>query len=172
MKNRQKQSTEKGRRLSGERDRVSRGRHEFNCTVCAHPQRAEIEEEWIGWGDTSRIARDYHLSRASLYRHAHALDLFSKRQKNLRRALERIIERGETVDVSASAVVAAIQAYAKINNRGQWIERVEGTDMNQLFEKMTAEELETYARDGSLPEWFTGVTSETVPHSQDGEGEP
>jgi hypothetical protein len=150
---------------------VSFGWHEFNCTVCAHPERQTIEDEWIGWGNTSRIAKEYHLSRDSIYRHAHALDLFSKRQRNLRRALERIIERAESVDVNASAVVAAIQAYAKINNRGQWIERVEGTDMNQLFEKMTSEELDAYARDGSLPDWFTSVTGEAVTESPGGDDE-
>lgn len=60
---------------------VSRGRHEYHCTVCAHPKRQEIEPDWIGWGNTSRIARNYRVNRDSLYRHAHALDLFSKRPR-------------------------------------------------------------------------------------------
>jgi hypothetical protein len=141
---------------------VSLGRHEYHCTVCAHPRREEIEQEWIGWGNTSRIARNYHVSRDSLYRHAHALDLFGKRQRNIRKTLERIIEHAETVEVSASAVVAAIQAYAKINNSGQWIERVEGTNMNELFERMTMQELDAYARDGCLPEWFNSAVGATA----------
>ena len=170
MTKKEKHRSKRDQQLSGTRA-VSFGRHEFNCTVCAHPELRAIEEEWVGWGNTSRIAKEYHLSRDSIYRHAHALDLFNKRQRNLRRALERIIERAESVDVNASAVVAAIQAYAKINNRGQWIERVEGTDMNQLFEKMTSEELDTYARDGSLPDWFVSVTGQAVNESPDRDDE-
>lgn len=89
------------------------------------------------------------------------MDLFSKRQRNIRKALERIIEQAETVDVNASAVVAAVQAYAKINNSGQWVEHVQGTNMNELFERMTKEELDAYARDGSLPEWFSSTVDAT-----------
>jgi hypothetical protein len=49
-----------------------------------------------------------------VYRHAHAFDLFEKRKANVRAALEALIERAADVEVTASAVVAAIQAYAKI----------------------------------------------------------
>jgi hypothetical protein len=39
------------------------------------------------------ITEEYGLSdRSSIYRHAHALGLFAKRQRNVRAALERIIE--------------------------------------------------------------------------------
>jgi len=68
-------------------------------------------------------------------------------------------------------VVAAIQAYAKINAQGQWIERSEHVNLNELFERMSKDELERYARDSKLPDWFT----ETVPvllatGQEDGEG--
>jgi hypothetical protein len=89
----------------------------------------------------------------------------AKRQRNIRKALERIIEQAETVEVNASAVVAAIQAYAKISNSGQWVERVQGTNMNELFDRMTTQELDDYARDGSLPEWFTNVVGATASDS-------
>jgi hypothetical protein len=160
MKNSQGHNDGKRRQSLKEGDNVSRGRHEYQCTVCAHPRREEIEQDWIGWGNTSRIAKNYRVSRDSLYRHAHAFDLFSKRQRNIRKALERIIEQAETVEVNASAVVAAIQAYAKISNSGQWIERVQGTNMNELFDRMTTQELEAYARDGSLPEWFNSAVAQ------------
>jgi hypothetical protein len=52
-------------------------------------------------------------NRASVYRHAHAFGLFLKRQRNVRAALEKIIERAGEVDVTAPAVVAAVQAYSK-----------------------------------------------------------
>jgi hypothetical protein len=73
--------------------------------------------------------------RASIYRHAHALSLFEKRKHNVRAALERIIEKSRKAEVTASAVVAAIQAYAKINAQGQWVECSEYVNLNELFER-------------------------------------
>jgi hypothetical protein len=139
----------------------SRNRHERDCKVCHHLHREQIERDWVAWGDTTRIAKQYQLSRDSIYRHAHALGLFAKRRRNIRQALERIIEKAETVPVSASSVVAAVQAYAKINTSGQWIERQERVDMNALFERMTREELDAYARDGKLPDWFVEAVGAT-----------
>jgi hypothetical protein len=49
----------------------------------------------------------------------------TKRKRNLHAALEKIIEKAGEVEVNASAVVAAVQAYAKINALGQWINRSE-----------------------------------------------
>ncbi|HEX7729875.1 MAG TPA: hypothetical protein VF392_12610 [Terracidiphilus sp.] len=108
------------------------------------------------------IAEEYGLAdRASVYRHAHALGLFPKRQRNIRAALERIIERAESVDVTASAVVAAIGAYAKINAAGEWIDRTETVSLNDLFDRMSTQELEAYAQTGALPEWFKGTVGAT-----------
>jgi hypothetical protein len=86
------------------------------------------------------------------------LGLFPKRQRNVRAALEKIIERAGDVEVNATAVVSAVSAYARINAPGQWVERSERVDLNQLFDRMTLAELEQYAREGTLPEWFTGAT--------------
>jgi len=52
-------------------------------------------------------------------------------------------------------VVAAVQAYSKINAQGQWIERSESVNLHALFDRMTTAELEAYAQDGRLPQWFT-----------------
>lgn len=141
---------------------VNVGRHQRACSVCAHQQREEIEAAFIGWRSPAAIAEEYGLAdRASVYRHAHALGLFPKRQKNVRAALERIIEKAGDVDVTASAVVAAVQAYAKINAAGEWIERTETVSLNQLFDRMTTQELEAYAQTGTLPEWFRGIVGAT-----------
>jgi hypothetical protein len=137
-------------------------RHEANCRICSHPEREQIENEWIAWGNTSRLAKQYALSRDSLYRHCHALGLFEKRARNLKGALEKIIEQADSVPVNAGAVVQAIQAYAKINSKGVWVERQEQINLNDLFERMTAQELETYAINGTLPVWFTEVVGATV----------
>jgi hypothetical protein len=141
---------------------VNLGRHRRNCTVCAHEKCVEIEADFVGWKSPALIATEYGLAdRMNVYRHAHALGLFPKRQRNVRAALEKIIEKAGEVDVNASAVVAAIQAYAKISAQGQWIDRTEHVNLNELFDRMTRDELEAYAKDAKLPDWFTqavGVT--------------
>jgi hypothetical protein len=63
---------------------VNLGRHQRACSVCAHAQQEEIEAAFIGWRSPAAIAEEFGLSdRASVYRHAHALGLFQKRQRNV-----------------------------------------------------------------------------------------
>jgi hypothetical protein len=138
-----------------------RGRHEAGCRFCTHPERQQIETEWCAWANTTKLAKKYGLSRDSIYRHCRALGLFEKRSRNLRAALERIIERSDEVPVNASAVVAAVQAYSKINSQGAWVDRVEKINLNSLFEKMSVEELEQYAKTGDLPGWFRETVGAT-----------
>jgi hypothetical protein len=147
---------------------ISLGRHKTNCKVCAHEQREEIEARFVGWQSPATIAREYKLAdRSSIYRHAHALGLLEKRKRNVQAALECIIERANEVEVTAPAVVAAVQAYAKINARGQWIDRTEHVNLNDWFERMTQDELEAYAREGKLPTWFTQTAVATLMDSQE-----
>jgi len=149
-------------------EKISLGRHQRNCSVCAHQQREEIEAAFIGWRSPATIAEEYGLAdRSSVYRHANALGLFPKRQKNIRAALERIIEKAGEVDVTASAVVAAVQAYAKINAAGEWIDRTETVSMNDLFDRMSTPELEAYAQTGTLPAWFRATVGATAADSQE-----
>ena len=86
---------------------VNLGRHEQNCGICSHEKREDIERDFISWRSPITIASEYGLAnRATVYRHAHACGLFLKRQRNLRAALERLIEKSENVEVNASALVA------------------------------------------------------------------
>ncbi len=147
---------------------ISLGRHSRNCTVCGHKCREEIEREFINWTGVKVISKEFGLKdRTAVYRHAHAFGLFEKRRRNVRAALERIIEHVGEVDVTAQAVVTAVQAYAKINAQGQWIDRTEQVNLNELFERMRQEELEMYARDGQLPGWFTQTVVATPKDSQE-----
>ena len=129
-------------------------RHEQRCSVCLHADRVEIDADFVNWTGPGRIAKKYHISRDALYRHAHATNLMERRQRNVRQALEKIIERADAVKANASAVVAAVTAYARINSRGKLIERTQTVNLNQLFNRMTKAELEDYAKTGALPEWF------------------
>jgi hypothetical protein len=131
--------------------------HKRNCKLCRHPQRKEIETRWTNWESASSLAREYKLTHSSILRHMLAFGLRDKRGRNLRIALEKIIEQAGSVQVTASAVVAACQAYAKINAAGQWVEKTEQVNLNELFNRMTSEELRLYAETGQLPQWFSSV---------------
>ena len=139
---------------------VSIGRHRRNCSICAHPQRDQIEADFVAWASPSGIATQYGLAdRTSIYRHANACALFDRRRQNVPAALERIIEKAGDVEVNASAVVSAVQTLAKINSAGAWIEPNERISMRELYERMTADELDLYARTGQLPDWFKALTT-------------
>ena len=145
-------------------------RHRKNCSVCANERHDEIDRDFVAWRSPIAIATEYGLSdRRVVYRHAHALGLFPKRDRNIRAALAHIIEKSGDVDVTAAAVVAAIQAYAKINAQGLWVDRSETVNVNELFDRMSKDELEKYARDGELPGWFTQTASVTACNTQEGE---
>ena len=152
---------------------VNLGRHKAQCSICLHPECKEIERRWIDWEHMSQIKYEYQVSHDAMCRHAHALGLFEKRKKNIMRALERIIEKVMTTQPSASAVVAAINAYVKLNGLGQGAEHAQGTNPKELFERMSKEERELFVRDGSLPDWFSRAKGATPGESQEGgTGEP
>lgn len=140
-------------------------RHRGQCTICAHEKRKEIESAFIAWESPEKIAAEFALGhRSTVYRHAKALGLNLKRQQNIRVPLERIIERSgdPTLQVTGATIVQAIAVYGKLNAQGQLIERRETVNLNELFERMTLDEKEAYARDGKLPDWFTQTVGSQV----------
>ena len=94
---------------------VSHGRHAAECKICSHLQREEIERDFVNWRSPAAITKHYGLrNRSSVYRHAHAIGLFPKRQRNVRAALEKIIERAGEVGVTAPA------NYSPPTDLGAW----------------------------------------------------
>lgn len=160
-------TTKSGKTVQDGERPVSRGRHSAECKICSHAEREEIERAFVEWNSVNSIAARYSISRDSMYRHAHAFQLLDKRRRNVRAALEKIIEQADTVEVNAAAVVTAVAAYARINAAGQWIDRSERVDLNQLFEKMSAAELEAYASKGILPGWFEATVGATSGHGRE-----
>jgi len=151
---------------------VTLGRHRSQCSVCSHPQCQEIEREWINWGNTTELSHRYGLSRDSVYRHMHALNLFRKRQRNLKAALEKMIERTELAPVTGSAIIAAIKAYISLSARDD-TKQENGLSAIELFRRMSKQERKTFARDGSLPDWFSSELSDPPQDSQgDGKDVP
>jgi hypothetical protein len=141
--------------IPGTGEPVDLDRHAAKCRICSHAQRLQIEADFVDWKSPVHIARDYGLpDRSSVYRHSRAFRLFERRRRNLLAALESLVERVDEVEVTGGVIVAAVQACAKINARGEWIEREETVNLDELFEHMSSDELKTYAERGTLPSWF------------------
>jgi hypothetical protein len=140
---------------------VNLGRHQAQCTICSSPYRQQIEEEWISWRCTKNLAEIFGVSRDALYRHANALGLFSKRRENILMALEQIIERVDRTPMNGSDILAAIRVHVKINSGGEEAERMQSSDPEKLFKRMSEEERLAFAIDGSLPDWFSRTKAAT-----------
>jgi hypothetical protein len=144
---------------------ASLNRHKGQCTVCSHEKCKEIESAFVAWESPEKIATEFGLGhRTAVYRHAKVFGLNERRQQNIRVPLERIIERASdpALQVTGATVVQAIAVYGKLNAQGQLIERRETVNLNELFERMTVEEKETYAKEGKLPDWFTQTAGSQV----------
>jgi hypothetical protein len=103
---------------------TSLGRHERKCTICEHPDREAIEEEFLRWYSPQHIAQDHDIPYASaIYRHAHALGLFERRRRTIRFALEPLIEQASVVEANASSVIRAIRTYARLDPSGKLLDR-------------------------------------------------
>jgi len=146
-------------------------RHSAQCAICSHEKRREIEAAFVAWESPEKIAAEFGLGhRATVYRHAKIFGLTLKRQQNIRVPLERIIERASdpALQVTGATIVQAIAVYGKLNAQGQLIERRETVNLNELFERMTIQEKEVYAREGELPDWFKQVVSQVATGPSDG----
>ena len=96
--------------------------HALRCSVCAHPFRAMIEEEFLHWLSPDKISKRYDIGWRCIYRHAHATGLYEKRFRNLRSGLGHVVEYAGEICPTSSDVIRAIHHLARINARGQWIE--------------------------------------------------
>jgi len=103
-----KQSADKGDA------RVNLGRHQAQCSICRHPHRQEIEDAWVGWGYTGQIAKDFDVSRDSVYRHANATGLYAKRQANFKMIPEKVLERVDWIQIEGSSFASILKEYVKI----------------------------------------------------------
>jgi hypothetical protein len=98
-------------------------RHKRLCEICKHPACLFIEEAFLRWTSPEFIMKKYGLkSRATIYHHAHALQLFARRDRTLRFALGHIIEQADRVTVSARDVIQAVFTYAHVNDDGLWMQ--------------------------------------------------
>lgn len=117
-------SKRKPRKTSKRRDQpVELTPHQARCSICFHECRDEIEEEFLHWHSPINTAYDFGVSERAIYRHAHAVGLFERRDRNLRYSLGRMIDRVDRIPVmTPESIIHAVQAFALINDQGQWIE--------------------------------------------------
>jgi hypothetical protein len=94
--------------------------HRAHCAICGSEYQDEIDESFTSWENVNQIAEDYRISRSIVYRHAHATGLYSRRDRNVRQALGRIIHRADRVVVTADSVIRAVKTLTHINARGDW----------------------------------------------------
>lgn len=99
-------------------------RHSRKCKICNSPDREDIDQAYIHWVPLHRIVREYGdvSSSVSLYRHALATGLFSRRRSRFQHVLDRIIEQAGDTRPSADAVLRAIRASSLLNENGRWDE--------------------------------------------------
>ena len=100
--------------------RPAPARHSRKCSICRHRDREAIEQDFLSWRSPDQIAADHGVAdHSSIYRHAHATNLFDRRARTIRLALSPIIERAMTVEVTADSVIRAVELLARLNANGQ-----------------------------------------------------
>jgi hypothetical protein len=98
-------------------------RHKRKCSICHHPDREAIEEEFVHWGDVWHIHHDYQLpDYRTVLRHARATGLLERRRQNVHVALDCIVAGVRSAKITADGVIHAIRAYSCLSKDGRWIE--------------------------------------------------
>ena len=98
-------------------------RHSRKCAICHHPDRADIEEDFLSWRNAELIQKDHKLPNyRTIYRHARTHGLYERRRQNLRFAAELLIEHADQARPDANVILRAIRACACINRSGEWVE--------------------------------------------------
>jgi hypothetical protein len=100
----------------------SEDRHRRKCQICRHPDLDQIEEDFLQWRRPWAISNEYGIPEASLFRHAHARNLFCLRRENLHLALDRVIERGSLVENTGDTIIRAVRAEACLTQDLRWLE--------------------------------------------------
>jgi len=111
-------------RRSGARASVIANRkgHERRCLICRHPERDEIEDEFIQWQHPYDIGKAYEIDQRVVYRHARAVGLYARRTRNVRTALDSVLQNCYDAKVTGDTIVRAVRAYTRITDDGQWID--------------------------------------------------
>ena len=106
---------------------TSLGRHERKCTICEHPDRKAIEQEFLRWYAPQHIAQDHDIPYASaIYRHAHVRQP-QRRRENRKPNLERDFhrKRPRLDEIEPSTKIQTCAEPARVGKRENLIEKYE-----------------------------------------------
>ena len=110
-------------RLTSKLPKINIHRHEAQCSVCRHPDRQIIEDEFVNWASPRATAKDFDIDFRAIYRHARVYNLIATRNRNVRGILSQLLERAEHVATpTADAIIRGVKAFTRVNDDGQWIE--------------------------------------------------
>jgi hypothetical protein len=96
--------------------------HARHCSICNHPEREGLEEEFLRWENPYNTALDYGVKERAIYRHAHALRLYDKRERNVKYALGHVIQRLDSIDISSDAAIRAVRLFTRLTGQGEFVE--------------------------------------------------
>lgn len=102
--------------------RTPAARHARKCGICSHPDREAIEFAFIQWHNVDWIARKYRVDPYAVYRHAHAVNLFERRGRNVAAVLEKLMEDAGVVRANPASIIQAVRAYSRITDYVKWVE--------------------------------------------------
>jgi hypothetical protein len=130
--------------------------HAQQCSICRSPDRERVESDYVSWVAASKICKRYRIkSRTTLYRHVQALALTERRDTNIKGFLRSVIDRGQNVKLTATAVMQAVVILTKLDSDNRWVDISQRRVTHPLFERMSPKELLTLAKDGVFPAWMT-----------------
>jgi hypothetical protein len=96
-------------------------KHQARCSICKHDERERIDAAFLQWSRVINIVHDFKLpSRSCVYDHARAFNLFELRARNIRFALEHIVENVEDLKPTAHAVIEAVKVLSHLDENGRW----------------------------------------------------
>ena len=97
-------------------------RHRRKCKICRHPDRIDIERDFLRWRSLREIASSFGIADpTSIWRHACATGLRYQRQRRIAYALHPILEQAEDTFLkpTPSAIISAVRTYSQINDEGR-----------------------------------------------------
>jgi transposase-like protein len=108
----------------------------------------QIVQKGIKSGNVSETCR----------RHGIAPNLFYRWKDEAEQGAKAALGGRSAQVLADKALAGDLQAAREIADRAEGRPRqspeIENSSLREAFDRMTREELETYARDGALPEWF------------------
>jgi hypothetical protein len=99
-------------------------RHAQSCTVCKHPQKAELEALYMRFEPVSELVSEFEVQERAIYRHVRYYELSRKRAADTEKVLEAIVQKGaETLSllpiVDLKLAVEAIKELHKVRGKIQ-----------------------------------------------------